>query len=80
MKPSEERVYKYLQTHQFITGNDCRDILGTSELRKIVSDLRKKLPALGYTIDSVWTKGVNKFGEETRYKKYFLKKVIDILK
>lgn len=80
MKPQEERVYKYLQTHKFITVNDCRDILGTTECRKIISDLRIKLIPLGYTIDDVWTTGVNKFGDEIRFKKYFLKKVVDITK
>jgi hypothetical protein len=55
MKPSEQRVYKYLQTHHYITVNDCKEVLGTTELRKIVSDLRIKLMSEGYTIDSIWT-------------------------
>ena len=80
MKPSEQRVYKYLQTHKFITVNDAKEVLGTTELRKIVSDLRAKLIPLGYTIDDVWTESFNRFGDKVRYKRYFLKKVVDISK
>jgi hypothetical protein len=75
MKPSEQRVYKYLQTHKFLTVNDCKEILGTTELRKIVSDLRIKLISEGCTIDDVWTTSVNRYGDKVRYKRYFLKKI-----
>ena len=75
MTPAQERVFEYLKTHKFITGNDCRDELGTSECRKIISDLRKKLPFLGYKIDDVWVKGFNKCGEEVKFKRYFLKRI-----
>ena len=80
MKPSEQRVYKYLQTHKYITVNDAKEQLGTTELRKIVSDLRVKLLPLGYFIDDVWVESFNRFGDKVRYKRYFLKKVVDILK
>ena len=80
MKPSEQRVYKYLQTHKFLTVNDCKEILGTTELRKIVSDLRVSLLSDGYTIGDTWVESVNRFGDKVRYKRYFLKKVVDILK
>lgn len=75
MKPSEQRVYKYLQTHSYITVNDCKEVLGTTELRKIVSDLRIKLIPEGYTIDSVWQTSFNRYGNRIRYKRYFLKKI-----
>ena len=75
MKPSEQRVYKYLQKHPYITVNDCKEILGTTELRKIVSDLRVKLLSEGYTISDCWTKSVNRFGDKVRYKRYFLKRI-----
>jgi hypothetical protein len=75
MKPSEQRVYKYLQTHHYITVNDCKEVLGTTELRKIVSDLRIKLMSEGYTIDSIWTESYNRFGDKVRYKRYFLKRI-----
>ena len=75
MKPSEQRVFDYLKTHKFITVNDCKEVLGTTELRKIVSDLRVKLIPMGYTIDDVWAVSYNRFGNKIRYKRYFLKKI-----
>ena len=75
MTPAQHRVYKYLQTHHYITVNDCKEVLGTTELRKIVSDLRIKLIPEGYTIDSVWKMSVNRFGDKVRYKRYFLKRI-----
>lgn len=75
MTPAQNRVYKYLQTHKFLTVNDCKEILGTTELRKIVSDLRIKLIPEGYTIESVWTTSFNRYGDKVRYKRYFLKKI-----
>jgi len=75
MTPAQYRVYKYLQTHPYITVNDCKEVLGTTELRKIVSDLRISLIPEGYTIDDVWEMSVNRFGDKVRYKRYFLKKI-----
>lgn len=75
MKPSEQRVYKYLQTHKFLTVNDCKEVLGTTELRKIVSDLRIKLIPEGYTISDCWCESVNRYGDKVRYKRYFLKRI-----
>lgn len=75
MTPAQNRVYKYLQTHKFLTVNDCKEVLGTTELRKIVSDLRVNLLSEGYTIDSVWTESYNRYGDKVRYKRYFLKRI-----
>lgn len=83
MTPAQNRVYKYLQTHKFLTVNDCKEVLGTTELRKIVSDLRISLIPEGYTIDDVWETSFNRFGDKVRYKRYFLKKikkVVDVSK
>lgn len=75
MKPSEQRVYKYLQTHPYITVQECKEVLGTTELRKIVSDLRIKLMSEGYTIDSIWQSSFNRYGDKVRYKRYFLRRI-----
>ena len=75
MTPAQHRVYKYLQTHPYITVNDCKEVLGTTELRKIVSDLRISLIPEGYTIDDVWETSFNRFGDKVRYKRYFLKRI-----
>lgn len=75
MTPAQHRVYKYLQTHKFLTVNDAKEFLGTTELRKIVSDLRISLIPEGYTIDDVWETSFNRFGDKVRYKRYFLKRI-----
>ena len=75
MTPAQNRVYKYLQTHKFLTVNDAKELLGTTELRKIVSDLRISLIPEGYTIDDVWETSYNRFGDKVRYKRYFLKRI-----
>ena len=75
MTPAQHRVYKYLQNNKFLTVNDAKELLGTTELRKIVSDLRVSLLSEGYTIDSVWTESYNRYGDKVRYKRYFLKKI-----
>ena len=55
-------------SHGGITVKECIDVLGTTELRKIMSDLRKK----GFVVRDIWEEGENRFGEKTKYKRYFL--------
>ena len=52
-----------------ITVKEGMDVLGTTEIRKIMSDFRKS----GYRVVDCWECGQNRFGQETRYKRYFLK-------
>lgn len=61
-------IIEYMKTHKGITVRECDNKLGTTELRKEISKLRRK----GYGIESVWVNGVNKFGAKTRYCRYFL--------
>lgn len=62
-------VLKYLQSHRGgLTVKGCGEMLGTTELRKIVSDLKDA----GWIIGDVWETGTNRYGETTRYKRYFL--------
>lgn len=84
LSPREERVVKYLKnktpfihaqylmtkygTKKGITVKECIDVLGTTELRKIVSNIREK----GVVVTDRWEVGENVFGEETRYKRYFI--------
>lgn len=75
MTPLESRVYEYLKTHSHITVNECNAVLGTTECRKIISDLKKKIMSDGYTIKDCWVDGVNRYGEKVRFKKYFLEKI-----
>lgn len=82
--PSADRVVKYLKnksafikneyfarvygSKKGITVRECIDVLGTTELRKIMSDLREK----GFVVRDIWEDGENRFGEKTTYKRYFL--------
>lgn len=62
-------VLKYMQTHRGgLTVKACGEMLGTTELRKIVSDLKDA----GWIISDVWETGTNRYGETTRFKRYFL--------
>lgn len=62
-------VLKYMQTHRGgLTVKGCIEKLGTTELRKIVSDLKDS----GWQFSDVWETGTNRYGETTRYKRYFL--------
>lgn len=51
-----------------ITVKEAMEVLGTTELRKIMSTLRER----GFKIITVWEEGENIFGEEVRYKRYFV--------
>lgn len=54
-----------------ITVLECTEVLGTTELRKIISRLRDK----GYKVIDIWEVGENKFGDEVRYKRYMVERV-----
>lgn len=50
-----------------ITVREAMEVLGTTELRKIMSDFKEK----GYRVYSVWEEGENRYGNNVRYKRYF---------
>lgn len=61
------RVLDYLQNNKKgLTVKECQQVLGTTELRKIVCDLEDK----GFKFARVWEYGENRFGELVRYKRY----------
>ena len=63
------QVLKYMQIHRGgLTVKECIDNLGTTELRKIVSDLKYD----GWVFSDTWETSVNRYGENVRYKRYFL--------
>lgn len=51
-----------------ITVREATEVLGTTELRKIMSTLKQK----GYKIFTQWEEGENKFGEPVRFKRYLV--------
>lgn len=86
LHPREDRVIRYLRNKsQFIfsdilmrkygntrgiTVKECIDVLGTTELRKIISELRRH----GFVVTDVWEDNVNRFGEAGKHKRYFIRK------
>ena len=62
------RILEYLKTHQGITQKEASDALGCMRL----SERIRELAAMGYKIDKVRDEGLNRFGEKTRYMRYFV--------
>lgn len=63
-----DRIINYMRKHKSLTVAECRDKLGTTELRKRISQLRQR----GYNIVDRWEDGYNRVGVPTRFKRYFL--------
>ena len=63
-----QRIVDYMKTHYGITCRECEREIGTTELRKRISELKQK----GYIIVDFWEEGVNRVGVKTRYKRYYL--------
>lgn len=57
-----------MQTHNGITVGDAITDIGCYRLAARINDLR----ADGYKIRTETVKGTNRFGERTKYAKYFL--------
>lgn len=53
-----------------VTVRECQIVLGTKELRKIICELMDK----GHNVGKVWEQGEDRFGNVTRYKRYFVYK------
>jgi len=62
-----ERIIEYMIFHKGITVAECRDNLGTTELRKRISEIRRK----GFKIFDRWEEGYNRVGKKTHFKRYF---------
>ena len=61
-------VNKYKYGRRGITVREATEVLGTTELRKIMSDMKEK----GYKVVTVWEEGLNRYGNMVRYKRYFV--------
>ena len=65
----EDVILNYLTKNKGgLTVKECMDKLGTTELRKVISNLR----ASGFKVADTWERGLNRYGMPTRYKRYFL--------
>lgn len=63
------RIIDYLTRHGSITQLDAMRDLGIMRLGARVFDLKER----GYNIQTVMVEDLNRFGEQTRYARYYLK-------
>lgn len=63
------RIIDYLTRHGSITQLDAMRDLGIMRLGARVFDLKER----GYNIQTVMVEDLNRFGELTRYARYYLK-------
>lgn len=66
----KDYVLNYLKTHKTISQKEAGDKLGIMDLAGVMRDLRDA----GYETGDVWYEGFNRFGDKTRFKKYFIVK------
>jgi hypothetical protein len=69
LSPKETRCYEYLLQNKGITSQEAIKYLGDTRLSATIFNLRNK----GFKIKDIWETDVNRYGEDVRYKKYFLK-------
>lgn len=67
-KTLQDRVIDALGHRKGLTVSECQKFIGTTELRKRVSDLKSK----GYKIVDRWETGLNRHGNVVKFKRYFL--------
>lgn len=63
-----DRIVNYMKKNRFITVRECQKYIGTTELRKMICELKDK----GYTIGDVWTEETDRYGNIVRFKRYFI--------
>lgn len=66
MASQKQMVLDYISEFGSITPLDAFKDLGVTRLSAVVFDLREE----GYDIDKVIEKGMNRFGNHTRYARY----------
>lgn len=62
-------VLQWLQTHAGITSMEAIKSFGATRLSAHIFNLRKK----GHNIESVWCEGTDRFGNHTRFVRYYLR-------
>lgn len=64
-----DRILQYLHDGNSITDNEARERFGCNRLSARIYDIK----TLGFDIRRTFEQGVNRFGEKTRYVRYWLK-------
>lgn len=63
----KERILSYMKEHKFITTYDAFVDLGCTRLSEYIRQLR-----LEYFIADEWLTTTNRYGEQVKYKKYWI--------
>ena len=63
-----QRIVEYIRKFRSITSAQAMDDLGCFRLASRIHDLKR----MGYPIHGFWVRGMNRFGEKTKYKMYTL--------
>ena len=74
MKKSQRtEVLKYMRQHKFITPQKANEKFGVTRMGSVIADLRKQ----GVLIDTVMVEDTNRYGNTTRYGRYYYKGMAD---
>lgn len=65
-----EKVLDYMERHGSITQREAYEAFGCFRLGARIADLKD----MGVVIERMIEEGVNRYGEKTRYARYWLKK------
>ena len=71
MGKQTDRVLSYMERHGSITQQEASEALGVARLGARIYDLRRS----GHPIVSERETGRNRFGERTRYARYWIRRV-----
>lgn len=63
-----DRILEHFHNYGSITQREADDLYGITRLGARVYNLKK----MGYTIDAKTEHGVNRYGEKTRFTRYYL--------
>lgn len=66
---SSKAILDYLKTHEYLTSMQAWEMWGVTRLAGIIHQLRKG----GYNIETVEVLTTTRFGEVTRYARYYLR-------
>lgn len=70
MKKSQRtEVLRYMLSHNFITSEEAHDMFGVNRMGSVIADLRER----GILIDTVMVDGTNRYGNPSRYGRYFFR-------
>lgn len=71
---AEDRIIEYLKTHNGITSIDAIKELGNTRLSAAIFNLKER----GYNISSVWETTKNRYGENVKFKRYFIDNLMEM--